>query len=136
MNITDPHAVMEQSRKLIAEAEDATRTVVHASIDVNAAPFVVESCVSGAVSEFHGIDLTGADHTKVRLFVEPNGNVAVVLFPRGASLGITMHGCAALDMHDTGMAVSRIKIVEGVASVRCASGDFTVEGTASFRCGR
>jgi hypothetical protein len=120
---------------MVAEAEDATRPVVNGTVLVDGSVFRIDRCISGSVSEVHGVDFVDAEGTKVRVYTEPNGNAAVVLFLRGADVGITMHGCAQMDVHDTGMALNRVKIVEGAASMKCASGDFTVEGTASFRCG-
>jgi hypothetical protein len=102
------------------------------SISLDGKAFSPASCRSGQVSGFTGVDLVGADGTKLRLVSLPNGKSSAFLFPAGAATAIELGSCGAFAVERQNSQINKIYNVKGSATLSCSVDGHSAAGSASF----
>lgn len=104
------------------------------NLTIDGAGWQVETCESGAVHNFNGIQLTGTDGRRVRLETRPDGTAQVYLLEAGATTGADLGSCATGAFETTGLTVNDIVALQGQATLAC-DGDTKMMGTVQVdRC--
>lgn len=101
-------------------------------LDVDGSRFELESCRSGQVYGFAGVELRAKDGRKLRLVQTPTGEAGVVLFGDGKTTGEEVALCGPFTVKQQNSTINDIKNVEGEASLDCTGGGHTIKGSVAF----
>lgn len=102
------------------------------SVTVDGKPFSIESCRSGQVSGFTGVDLVQSDGTKLRLVALPSGKAAAHLFAAGSATSIEIGECGPLSVDRQNSQINDIYNVKGTATLSCTANGHSVAGNITF----
>ena len=102
-----------------------------ADLEIDGEKFVPDSCRSGAVHGFVGVEITGESGKRLRLAMTPTGEPVVILFI-GESIGVKLGTCGSLNHSYQNSTINDVKNVKGDAKLDCDTDGHTVKGTLSF----
>jgi hypothetical protein len=102
------------------------------SLEVDGKKFELDSCRSGQVYGFSGVELRSKTGDKLRLVQTPTGEGAVVYLPSGASTGSEMGRCGPFTVRQQNSSINDVKNVEGTATLDCSASGHTIKGEVAF----
>lgn len=105
------------------------------ALTVDGSPWAVDTCESGAVHGFSGVELSGMDGRRLRVQTLPDGQAQVYLFDVGAATGQDLGVCGTASFRPTGLTVNDIVALEGGGGLSCTGGPVEVVGEVQVtRC--
>lgn len=107
---------------------------VASNLTVNGAHFDALDCSSGVPMGYSGVELEGADGTRLRLVSENGSGKAIVhVFAPGAiAATATLNDCGTLEITQQNSEINGVKNVKGAATLSCSDGTHTIAGDATF----
>jgi hypothetical protein len=102
------------------------------SLELDGQLFELDSCRSGQVYGFSGVELRDKDGNKLRLVQTPTGDGQVILMPKGSETGIDLGTCGPFQVSTQNSTINDVKNVEGRAKLECSTGGHTLKGKVSF----
>lgn len=103
------------------------------TLTLNDKPFALESCRSGQVYGFHGVELKGSNGDRLRLVQAPGGDGLVYYFKAGQPTGHPLGKCGPLSVTRQNSTINKVSNVEGSATLKCNAGGIKVSGNVSFK---
>jgi hypothetical protein len=117
---------------LVLAAAAGCSNKLSGSLDVDGKTFELDSCRSGQVYGFSGVELRSKAGDKIRLVQTPTGEGMVVLFSGGSTTGSELGRCGPFTVNQQNSTINDIKNVEGKATLDCTVDGHTVKGEVSF----
>ena len=93
----------------------------------------LDSCRSGAVYGFRGVEVTAKSGVRLRVAATQTGEAEVVVIPRGAEVGKSLGTCGSFQINDQNSTINDVKNVEGKATLDCTTDDGSVKGSLTFK---
>lgn len=104
------------------------------TIQLDGSEFKVQSCRSGSVFGFSGLQLGDIDNRRIRVIVDPSsGATKVALFNPSQTAGEELGLCAKLEMIPQNSNVNGIKNQRGNVTFSCTNGKHNLTGTMQFK---
>jgi hypothetical protein len=110
----------------------ACKNELGGSLTVDGKAFEMDSCRSGEVYGFSGVEVTAKSGDRLRLVQTPTGEGQVILLGSGADTGTDLGTCGPLKVSQQNSTINNIKNVEGKAKLDCSAAGHTIKGTVSF----
>lgn len=101
-------------------------------LEVDGTPFVLDSCRSGQVRGFVGVELVATDGRRLAVVQTPTGSADVAVLPAGGDTGTRVPDCGAFTVADQHSTINDVKNVEGHAKLSCSANGHTVTGNVTF----
>ncbi len=102
------------------------------SVTVDGEDFALESCRSGQVYGFVGVEVVSKEGAKLRVAQAPTGEAVTFLIPAGASTGVEVGRCGSFSVSTQNSTINDVKNVEGEATLECEGSGHTIKGSFSF----
>ncbi len=103
------------------------------NVEVNGEKVGFNSCRNGLVYGFRGVELSGSNGMKLRLGHSPTGEMGVIVFAKGESVGKELRvPCGSLSLSDQNSTVNDVKNIQGKAVLDCTAEGYTLKGEVSF----
>lgn len=116
----------------VLAATAACSNKLSGSLEVDGKTFELDSCRSGQVFGFSGVELRSKAGQKLRLVQTPTGEGAVMLFTSGTSVGTELGKCGPFTLSQQNSTINNVKNVEGSATLDCSANGHSVKGAVSF----
>ena len=117
---------------LVTCALAACSNELKGEILVDGEAFVMDSCRSGQVYGFVGVEITSKTGSKIKIATKMSGESAVFYIPSGQSIGVEMGNCGPFQVQQQNSTINDVKNVEGKASLDCERGGHKLKGSFSF----
>jgi hypothetical protein len=91
-----------------------------------------DSCRSGQVYGFAGVELAAADGSRLRFSMLPSGAADVFHLPAGASQGAGLSDCATMTIAPQNSTINDIRNVEGKVTADCNVDGKSIKGSVDF----
>lgn len=101
-------------------------------LSINGKSVKLSSCRSGAVYNYHGVELTTDDGARLRLASTMTGESELVYMPPGSDRGTSLGNCGTFTVSNQNSTINNVRNVEGKATLHCATDGVTLEGTVTF----
>ena len=101
-------------------------------VSVNNETLELDSCRSGVVYGFRGVEVTAKSGVRVRVGATPTGEAHVFVMAAGAEVGKDLGACGTFQISDQNSTVNDVKNVQGKATFDCSAEGFTVKGSFNF----
>jgi len=110
----------------------ACKNELAGELTVDGKPFKLDSCRSGQVFGFPGVELRSDDGRRVRLVQTPTGEASVVVMDAGDPTGAELGKCGPFSQSTQNSTVNDVKNVKGHAQLDCSAEGHTVKGKVAF----
>jgi hypothetical protein len=97
-------------------------------VTVDGSPFKLDSCRSGQVYNFAGVELVAEDGRKLRLVMQPDGSADAYVFASGSATGDKVGSCGPVTVGQQNSTINNVRNVEGEARLDCAR----IKGNVKF----
>lgn len=101
-------------------------------ISVDGKSFVLDSCRSGQVYGFAGVEVVSKEGAKLRLMQTPAGEGVAYYIPAGETTGVELGKCGAFTFSPQNSTINDVKNVEGKADLACEAAGHSVKGSFAF----
>jgi len=99
---------------------------------VDGKSFEFDSCRSGQVYGYAGVEIVSKNGAKLRILQAPTGEAVAYYIPSSKSTGVQLGTCGAFSFKAQHSTVNDIKNVEGSAKLSCESAGHAVKGSFVF----
>lgn len=101
-------------------------------ITIDGEAFALDSCRSGQVYGFVGVEVVSKKGAKIKIMQAPTGEAIAYYQGAGESTGVELGKCGSFTVSTQNSTINDIKNVEGEAKLECESGGHKVSGAFSF----
>jgi hypothetical protein len=102
------------------------------TLTVDKKPFAPDSCRSGQIYGFAGVEVTSKQGSRIRVVLQPTGQGNLVFFPPGAQVGKQLGPCGVVSVTPQKSTVNDVRNVEGKVDLSCEANGHSVKGTLIF----
>ena len=102
------------------------------SLTIDDADFALESCRSGQVYGFVGVEVVSKEGAKLRVAQAPTGEAVAFVIPAGTSTGVEVGRCGSFHVSTQNSTINDVKNVEGEATLECEGSGHSIKGSFSF----
>ncbi|MEZ4398913.1 MAG: hypothetical protein R3B06_02785 [Kofleriaceae bacterium] len=117
---------------LVLVASVACSNKLGGDLTINGEPFAPASCRNGVVYGFSGVEVRGKRGDKLRLAQTATGEVQVIVFAPGATVGSSIGTCGTITVDTQRSTINDVKNVRGKATLACETDGLTLAGTVTF----
>lgn len=126
------HHVVASALVIICLALLGCSNKLEGDIEVDGEEFELDSCRSGQVYGFVGVELEAEDGRRLRIVNTPTGEPVAVVLPSGSSSGVEVGTCGSFRIERQNSTVNNVTNVEGSADLECEGNGHSVKGTVEF----
>jgi len=101
-------------------------------LSVDGETFALDSCRSGQVYGFAGVEVVSKEGAKLRLAQAPTGEAVAFYIPKGQDTGVEIGICGAFKLSTQSSTINDVKNVEGKATLDCSANGHVLKGSFSF----
>jgi hypothetical protein len=102
-------------------------------ISVDGTSFVLDSCRSGEVYGFRGVEAVSKEGAKLRIMGTPAGGEAIAFYMApGESTGVELGKCGSFEVATQNSTINNVKNVRGQANLACEAQGHTIKGSFTF----
>jgi hypothetical protein len=94
--------------------------------------FALDSCRSGQVYGFVGVEVVSKEGAKIKIMQTPTGEAVAYYQPSGSATGVELGKCGTFQVSTQSSTINDVKNVEGQALMDCEAAGHTVKGNFTF----
>ncbi len=120
------------SLALLSCALFACSNELKGEVTVDGEAFVLDSCRSGQVYGYVGVEVVSKTGQKIKIAQLLSGESSVYYFPAGQPTGVELGACGPFQVVTQSSTINDIKNVEGEATLDCERGGHVLKGSFTF----
>lgn len=101
-------------------------------LSVDGKAFVLDSCRSGQVYGFAGVEVVSKESAKLRIMQAPTGEAVAYYIGAGETTGVELGKCGSFSFSPQNSTINDVKNVEGKGDLQCEAAGHSVKGSFSF----
>ncbi len=101
-------------------------------LTVDGKSFALDSCRSGQVYGFVGVEVVSKAGAKLKIQQTPTGEAIAYYQQAGAATGVELGKCGTFQVSTQSSTINDVQNVEGQALMDCTAGGHTVKGNFTF----
>lgn len=101
-------------------------------LSVDGKTFALDSCRSGQIYGFVGVEIVSKDGAKIRIKQTPTGESLAYYLPSGSATGVELGKCGSFSVSRQSSTINDVQNVEGQAVMECEAGGHKVAGNFTF----
>ena len=101
-------------------------------LSVDGKSFALDSCRSGQIYGFVGVEVVSKEGAKIKIMQTPTGEAVAYYQAAGAATGVELGKCGTFSVSTQNSTINDVNNVEGQALMECTAGGHTIKGNFTF----